>query len=198
MNEFIKMNTVCLKNMQMLLETISDTVNKLHDIFSIEYDNLEDYISENLTSQFIIGENYERGVMYSFGNESNYKRKYLSELQPYQEMNYSISIEENTKKKQSLDICFGYISDNKQNVIYFQLFDFLESPIITESFIVEIKSKVPQKWDCNTSGENDVYIQFEIDNDFTIDKIKECSKVFKEYILLPTINKLHQLNINVL
>lgn len=194
MNEFIKMNTVCLKNMQMLLETISNTINKLDAIFTVEYDNLEDYIKRSLSPRFMIGENWERGVMFPFGYESDYKRKYLLELQPLQDIRYFIPFEEDIRRKtkQSFSITFGYVSDTEQNVIYFQLFDYSESLIITEAFISEIKNKVPQEWKCGTIGENDIYVEFEIDNDFTIDKIKQCSKVFKEYVLQPTISKLQQ------
>lgn len=194
MDQFIKMNTVCLKNMQMLLETISNTINKLDTIFTIEYDNLEDYIKRNLSPQFVIGENWERGVMFSFGSESDYRRKYLSELQPLQDIRYFIPFEENTKRKikQSFGITFGYISDTEQNAIYFQLFDYSESLTITEPLISEIKNKVPQEWTCDTIGENDIYVEFEIDNDFSTDKIKQCSKIFKEYILQPVIGKLQQ------
>lgn len=187
------MNTVCLKNMQMLLETIANTINKLDVIFTVEYDNLEQFIIRGLSSRFIIGEDWERGVMFPFGYESDYRQKHLSELQPLQEIRYTIPFEENIKRKakQSFGITFGYLSDTEQNVIYFQLFDYSESSsIMTESFIEEIKNKVPQEWECGTVGENDIYVEFEIDNDFTIDKIKQCSKVFKEYVLQPSIDKL--------
>lgn len=192
MDEFTKMNIVCLKDLQILLETISDTITKLDNVLLKEYFNMKKHLKENLPSAFILNEDIIKED-FVFPNESNYND--IIELYPSIEVIYTISFEKETtqKKLQSFNIELGYIADKTQNVIFFQLFDISDHTILTSDFISSIKTNTIREWICESDDKQErpnLYVEFKINENFTLDKIRQCSKFFKEYVLHPTLNKL--------
>ena len=81
MSELMKLDNVCLINIPMMLDVISNTVNKLRETLCSEYDNLDEYLKQHLENQYNFTDDWKRGVIYVF-TEQEYKRRYLSTLSP--------------------------------------------------------------------------------------------------------------------
>lgn len=191
MNEFTKLNVTCLNDMQMLLDGIANTIFKINTVLSIERNKISKYLKEHLPAGFKLEEwNNEIEV---FSLDDSEDKLLLSDL----DITYSTTINKVIKRDSinCFDLLIGYVSDKRQNVIYIQLFDNSETPILTEGYISELKENISEEWMCDSddnSEEPNIYIEFSIDDNFTIEKIKNCIQVFKNAILQPIINKLEQ------
>ncbi|WP_101688590.1 hypothetical protein [Dysgonomonas massiliensis] len=189
MNEFTKLNIACLKDMQMLLDVIADTVYKLDNALSIEQNKIHKYLKENLPTYFNV-EEWEKDFDVFSQDDAN-----ESLLMPNIGITYSTTINKITKRHsiRCFDLYIGYLSDERQNVIYIQLFNDFETFILTELFISELKKYIPKEWKCdsdNNHEEPNIYIEFPLDEKFSTKKIEDCIQIFKDSILRPIIDKL--------
>ncbi len=178
------LNKKCLTNMRMQLEVIATTFNDLENVLDQYFDIFSNYIDENYSNlQLEIG-SWKRGTMYFFGDEDDYKVKYIYDPKIFTQLKYDLPFEQNKKKDPlRIDIDYGYLCDETQNVIYFQLFDLTDTnKILTNEIKDEIVQVLPKVWDSGVD-DNSIYIQFEIDEDLTTDKINNCAMDFKNYIL---------------
>lgn len=189
MKEFTKLNIACLKDMQMLLDAIADTTFKIDNILLEERNKISRYIKENLPANFNIGE-WEQEVDILSQDETEERL-----LMPNLDITYSTTIYLVDKKEdvQYFDLFIGYLSDSRQNVIYVHLFNSVDNIILTESFISECKTNISKEWICdsdNTMEEPNIYIEFSIDDNFTLEKVEMCFCTCKKHILQPIIDKL--------
>lgn len=189
MKEFTALNITCLKDMQMLLDAIADTTFKINQLLSIERNKLSKYLKENLPINYRLSE-WEQEIDILSQDDSN-DRLLISDL----DICYSTTIDLVNKKEsiRYFDLFIGYVSDKKQNVIYAHVLNDSETLILTESLISELKGNISKDWICdsdNTREESNIYIEFPIDENFSIERIENCIQVFKDFVLQPIINKL--------
>lgn len=183
-----KLSIKCLSNMPMLTEAMAKTLNELYDILSPYYDEYCDLLNRKIVSDKRGGFRLNKGNAGSIStfNESLPLEKSMS-------IDFEISSFQD-KKKNSLGfrIVFGYLCDEEQNSIYFQLFEESDSVgVITESFASDLISSIPNEWKTGIH-ENSLYVEFAVDENLSKNKINECGDIFKQYILLPFIAKLKQ------
>jgi len=165
--------------------------------FSSIYDKIENFLEENLPSKFQLLDDWERGTIYLFSDD--YKRRYLEEPIPFMEIKYRLGIEQNLKRSsQKLAVVFGYLCDDghvcdkSQNVIYFQLFDESEKQFLDSELLDELKQNIPAEWRIDTTEYNSsIWIEFDVDETLSVEKINRCADDFKQYILQPVFDKLN-------
>jgi len=193
MENLSALNTKCLANMPMLLESICTTTTKLAKILSPYYDSLKKELEQK---GYNITDKVEREAIYVLGHNEEYKFRGLSiyYIKPDIMLKYLLSFEK-TKRNNPLkfEIEFGYICDESQNVIYFQLFETSEKPkILFDDFLEEREQSIPNEWEKGIWGEtnDNIYVQFSLDETLSEEKINDLFNVFKEHILLPTIKEL--------
>ncbi|KAA6327062.1 hypothetical protein EZS27_023915 [termite gut metagenome] len=192
MENLKELEVKCLENMPMMLDVISLTVNKLKNILTQNYAELEQYITGLLGDKYCLTDEWERGVIYALGGEHDYKEKYLTELIPYMELCYTIPFAQNVKKNQILfDVQLGYILDEKQNVIYFQLRDYSSILFVKEIIDLINRDAISNNWKYG-HDENSVWVEFTPNETLSIEKINNCSEAFKKHILEPFFFKINQ------
>lgn len=189
MKEFTALNITCLKDMQMLLDAIADTTFKINQLLCIERNKLSKYLKENLPTNYKLSEWEEEIDVLSQGDSDDRL------LIPNLDICYSTTIDLVNKKEsiRYFDLFIGYASDKKQNVIYTHIFNNSEALILTELFISELKGNISRDWICdsdNTREESNIYIEFPIDENFSIERIESCIQVFKDFVLQLIIDKL--------
>ena len=190
MEDLSLLNVKCLANMQMLLDSLSVSIAKLESIFTPYYFEFQNLLE---AEHYIISEEWERGTIYALGYDDDYKQKYLEEVIPEMRLQYTLPF---TKKRKKALICFriefGYLCDEEQNSIYFQLFEESDGMnVITESFATNLVSLIPSYWKTGID-DNTVYVEFPVDDNLSKCKIAECAGIFKQYILLPIISELKE------
>jgi len=110
-----------------------------------------------------------------------------------------LGIEQNLKRSsQKLAVVFGYLCDDghvcdkSQNVIYFQLFDESEKQFLDSELLDELKQNIPAEWRIDTTEYNSsIWIEFDVDETLSVEKINRCADDFKQYILQPVFDKLN-------
>lgn len=194
MKNFSPLTQKTLTGMPVLLDSIVLSVEQLTTTFLPIYEDLGKLLNENLPSKFQVS-NGEEGVIYLFSDD--YKRRYLPSPQAFAEVRYKLEVEQNIKRTPiKFEIQFGYVCDDghvcdgNQNVIYFQLIDQSEKSSL-ESLLEEIRRNVPAIWRTDFE-ENNIWIEFDVDETLSVDKIKQCAEDFKKYILLPVLDKLKE------
>lgn len=198
MQDFSQLNKKCLSDMPELLDIITTTIEQLEISLSSIYDRIEDFLKENLPSKFQLLNDWERGNIYLLSD--NYKRRYMEEPIPFMEIRYRLGIEQNLKRLPlKLAISFGYICDDghvydgNQNVIYFQLFDESEKQFLNHELLNELKKNTPIEWRMGLAEDNNsIWIEFDVDETLSADKITQCAEDFKKYILQPVFDKLEK------
>lgn len=193
MENFSPLTQKTLSGMPILLDSIILSVEQLQETFLPIYEDLEKLLNENLPSKFQLI-NGERGVIYLFSDE--YKRRYLPSPQAYAEIRYKLVMEQNLKRAPiKFEIQFGYLCDDgkvcsKQNVVYFQLIDNSER-LLNKELLDSLKPNTPTTWRMDFFDDNSsVWIEFDVDETLSVDKLKQCAEDFKQYILQPTLDKL--------
>ncbi len=191
MKDLTILNIKCLENMPMILDAISNSVNKLQEIFNPLYEDLRIFTKKLIPAKsYSMNEEYNNGIIYAFGDEGDYKRKYLVELTPDLQIRYKIVIKAKAKRiDHSFEIEFGYVSNVEQNVMYFQLFESPETNVLSKSMRENIEQSISSKWIYGET-EDSVYIEFAIDENVSEEKIKDCCQSFKEHFLKPVIAQL--------
>lgn len=178
-----------------MLDSITTSVGQLQTIFHPIYEDLNSLLTENLPSKFQLTDEWERGVIYLFSDD--YKRRYLPNLQNYAEIRYKLVAKQNLKRApMKFEVQFSYLCDDrqdyeKQNVICFQLFDNSEKQFLDQDLLDAIKQNVPETWrtdffdDCSS-----IWIEFDMDENLSAEKINQCAEDFKEHVLKPVLDKL--------
>ncbi len=197
MQDLSQLNKKCLSDMPMLLDIMTTIIDQLEVPFSSIYDKIENFLEENLPSKFQLLDDWERGTIYLFSDD--YKRRYLEEPIPFMEIKYRLGIEQNLKRSsQKLAVVFGYLCDDghvcdkSQNVIYFQLFDESEKQFLDSELLDELKQNIPAEWRIDTTEYNSsIWIEFDVDETLSVEKINRCADDFKQYILQPVFDKLN-------
>ena len=187
MEKITELNTKCLENMPMLLESIAITANKINDLIEQEGENLNSFIKKHyLTSRLYTSFIDNNSInIFSDGN----RRKHTYGLKPILHIPYSFTLSENKKKSAiSFFIECGYLCNEEDNVIYFGIGEESENILSTE-FINELEQNIPDKWKIRT---NEYYIGIEFipDMSFSEEKINDCTEDFKNYILSPILARL--------
>ena len=194
MNKITQLETKCLANMPVVLDTIATTIDTLSEILNPQYDRIEEYLTEfcdthkNLRCQ--LDENWERGTVYAFTDHvTQYKKRYLQELMPALELYYCIPFSKTTKNGVSFSVEFGYTADETQNVVYFGLGETDSAQYLTDAWLEKIKTESTGDWEIYTA---DGYIEFQItpDDQLTDEKIVRCGEDFKNRILKPLLEQL--------
>lgn len=194
MEKLSPLNVKCFANMQMILDSLSVSMAKMESLMSPYYDKLEELLKkECFPIGYIISDNWERGTIYAFGHNTDYKERYLEEIIPEIQLLYTIPLEQNKKRNPlKFKIDFGYLCDEEQNTIYFQLFEVSEKiGVITESFASDLILSIPKDWQTGIN-ENSVYVEFAVNENVSKEKMNECADIFSKHILLPFIYKLKQ------
>ena len=194
MENFSPLTQKTLSGMPILLDSIVLSVEQLKETFLPIYEELEKLLNENLPSKFQLTD-WERGVIYLFSDE--YKRRYLPSPQAYAEIRYKLVMEQNLKRSPTkFEILFGYLCDDgqvydgKQNVVYFQLNDNSEK-LLDKELLDSIKPNIPETWRTGIKDDySSVWIEFDIDETLSVDKVNQCAEDFKQYILQPVLDKL--------
>lgn len=193
MKDFSPLIQKTLVGMPVLLDSIVLSVEQLKATFLPIYEDLEKLLNEKLPAKFQLTD-WERGFVYLFSDD--YKRRYLPNPQAFAEVRYSLEVEQNIKRTPiKFEIQFGYICDDgqvygKQDVIYFQLRDNSER-LLDKELLDSLKRNVPSVWRVDFE-EDSIWIEFDVDETLSVDKIKQCAEDFKKYILLPVLNKLKE------
>ncbi len=194
MNKITPLETKCLANMPVVLDTIVTTIDTLSEILNPQYDRIEEYLTEffdkhkKLRCQ--LDESWERGTVYAFTDHvTRYKKRYLLELMPALELYYCIPFSKTTKNSVSFSVEFGYTADETQNVVYFGLGEMNSAQYLTDAWIEKIKAESAGDWEIYT---NDGYVEFQIkpDDQLTDEKIARCGEDFINRILKPLLEQL--------
>lgn len=196
MENLSALNTKCLANMPMLLESVCQTITKLGEILFPYFNSLE---KELKSAGYTISDKWERGTIYALGHQEKHKTQWLAIYSIYPEikLNYTLPFEKTVGKNLfKFELLFGYICDESQNVIYFQISEISETLLVKNllescSFI---KSKsVSQEFQYgNFEEKKDIWVQFTVDENLSTEKIDDLYNVFKENILLPTLNEIQK------
>lgn len=194
MNKITPLETKCLANMPVVLDTIATTVDTLAETLNPQYDRIEEYLTEFFDThkklRCQLDESWERGTVYAFTDHMmQYKKRYLQELMPALELYYCIPFSKTTKNGVSFYVHFGYTADETQNVIYFGLGEMNPAQYLTDTWIEKVKTESAGDWEIYTE---DSYIEFQIkpDDRLTDEKIARCGKDFRNRILKPLLEQL--------
>ena len=194
MNKITPLETKCLANMPVVLDTIVTTIDTLSEILNPQYDRIEEYLTEFFDThkklRCELDENWERGTVYAFTDHvTRYKKRYLLELMPALELYYCIPFSKTTKNSVSFSVEFGYTADETQNVVYFGLGEMNSAQYLTDAWIEKIKAESAGDWEIYT---NDGYVEFQIkpDDQLTDEKIARCGEDFINRILKPLLEQL--------
>jgi len=194
MNKITPLETKCLANMPVVLDTIATTIDTLSEILNPQYDRIEECLTEFFDThkklRCQLDENWERGTVYAFTDHvTQYKKRYLQELKPALELYYCIPFSKTTKNSVSFTVEFGYTADETQNVVYFGLGETDSVQYLTDEWIEKIKTESEGDWEIYT---NNSYIEFQIkpDDQLTDEKIARCGEDFINRILKPLLEQL--------
>ena len=194
MNKITQLETKCLANMPVVLDTIATTIDTLSEILNPQYDRIEEYLTEffdkhkKLRCQ--LNESRERGTVYAFTDHvTQYKKRYLQELMPALELVYCIPFSRTGKNGVSFSVEFGYTAEETQNVIYFGLGETDSAQYLTDTWIEKIKTESAGDWEIYT---DDGYVEFQIkpDDQLTNEEIARCGEDFINRILKPLLEQL--------
>lgn len=192
MEKLSPLSIKCLAHMQMILDSLAVSIETLKSVITPCYNEFEKLIEKNcFPLGYINSEEYEYETIYTMGHNDNYKYRHLEEIIPEIELLYCLPFEQ-TKKRNPLkfQIMFGYICEEVQNVIYFQLSEESEKiSILSEDFSSELSLSIPNEWRTGIIGDS-IFVEFTVDENLSGAKINECANTFKTYILLPFFNKL--------
>jgi len=176
MNNLSKFNIKCLANMPMMLHSISATTDVLRIILKNQHVEMRDYLGA-VCSQIKYTITNDEELISTFDLENDV-------LTPNIEFMYSLLITQNKKPYCALKVEFGYICDETQNVIYFQIFDESDKhKIVSVELIESMRQGMPNAWRTGVLDDNSIYIEFDVDETMSIEKIEQCYSDFKTYIL---------------
>ena len=195
MNKITPLETKCLANMPVVLDTIVTTIDTLSEILNPQYDRIEECLTEFVDKhkklRCELDKNRERGRIYAFTDHvTQYKKRYLLELMPALELYYCIPFSKTTKNGVSFYVQFGYYTDGENyNEVYFGLGETDSAQYLTDEWIEKIKTESAGDREIYTENS---YIEFQItpDDQLTDEKIARCGEDFKNRILKPLLEQL--------
>lgn len=187
MEKITELNTKCLENMSMLLESIAITANKIATLIEQEGGKLNSFIENHFSNSHLYTSLIDNNSINIFSDGN--RRKYTSELKPILHILYSFTLSENKKKNPiSFFIECGYLCNEEENVIYFGIGEESENILFTE-FINELEQNISDKWKI-TKDEYYIGVEFIPDSSFSEEKINGCREDFRNYILSPILARL--------
>lgn len=171
----------CLANMPMMLDVISSTTNKLERVF----DEIFPKIDDQLLGTELYDEAEWNFVYTPFSLNAPKGNRGLQSLAPEFQILYEKSFyRKEGRKTISFEVSFGYVVDETQNAIYFQLSE-CDTEYINEQAVAEIKQAMADnhKWNIGFDAGDRIWLEFPVDENITKEKILSLLKDFQAYIL---------------
>lgn len=187
MEKITELNTKCLENMPMLLESIAITANKINDLIEQEGDSLNSFIENYFSNSHLYTSFIDNNSINIFSDGS--RRKSTYELRPILHIPYSFTFSESKKKNPiSFFIECGYLCNEEENIIYFGIGQ-ESGNILSAELINELEQSISDKWKI-AKDEYYIGIEFTPDFSFSEEKIKDCTEDFKKHILSLILSRL--------
>ena len=195
MNKITPLETKCLANMPVVLDTIVTTIDTLSEILNPQYDRIEEYLTEFFDThkklRYQHEDGNEKGYIYIFTDHiDKIKKRYLFNLSPILDLYYCLNFGKAVKNGVSFYVQFGYYTDGENyNEVYFGLGETDSAQYLTDEWIEKIKTESAGDWEIYTENS---YIEFQItpDDQLTDEKIARCGEDFKNRILKPLLEQL--------
>ena len=195
MNKITPLETKCLANMPVVLDTIVTTIDTLSEILNPQYDRIEECLTEFFDThkklRYQHEDGNEKGYIYIFTDHiDKIKKRYLFNLSPILDLYYCLNFGKAVKNGVSFYVQFGYYTDGENyNEVYFGLGETDSAQYLTDEWIEKIKTESAGDWEIYTENS---YIEFQItpDDQLTDEKIARCGEDFKNRILKPLLEKL--------
>ena len=195
MNKITPLETKCLANMPVVLDTIVTTIDTLSEILNPQYDRIEECLTEFFDThkklRYQHEDGNEKGYIYNFTDHiDKIKKRYLFNLSPILDLYYCLNFGKAVKNGVSFYVQFGYYTDGENyNEVYFGLGETDSAQYLTDEWIEKIKTESAGDWEIYTENS---YIEFQItpDDQLTDEKIARCGADFKNRILKPLLEQL--------
>ncbi len=195
MNKITPLETKCLANMPVVLDTIVTTIDTLSEILNPQYDRIEECLTEFFDThkklRYQHEDGNEKGYIYIFTDHiDKIKKRYLFNLSPILDLYYCLNFGKAVKNGVSFYVQFGYYTDGENyNEVYFGLGETDSAQYLTDEWIEKIKTESAGDWEIYT---NDGYVEFQIkpDDRLTDEKIARCGEDFTNRILKPLLEQL--------
>ena len=195
MNKITPLETKCLANMPVVLDTIVTTIDTLSEILNPQYDRIEECLTEFFDThkklRYQHEDGNEKGYIYIFTDHiDKIKKRYLFNLSPILDLYYCLNFGKAVKNGVSFYVQFGYFTDGENyNEVYFGLGETDSAQYLTDEWIEKIKTESAGDWEIYTENS---YIEFQItpDDQLTDEKIARCGADFKNRILKPLLEQL--------
>lgn len=195
MNKITPLETKCLANMPVVLDTIVTTIDTLSEILNPQYDRIEECLTEFFDThkklRYQHEDGNEKGYIYIFTDHiDKIKKRYLFNLSPILDLYYCLNFGKAVKNGVSFYVQFGYYTDGENyNEVYFGLGETDSAQYLTDEWIEKIKTESAGDWEIYTE---DSYIEFQItpDDQLTDEKIARCGEDFINRILKPLLEQL--------
>ncbi|WP_282194615.1 hypothetical protein [Alistipes ihumii] len=195
MNKITPLETKCLANMPVVLDTIVTTIDTLSEILNPQYDRIEECLTEFFDThkklRYQHEDGNEKGYIYIFTDHiDKIKKRYLFNLSPILDLYYCLNFGKAVKNGVSFYVQFGYYTDGENyNEVYFGLGETDSAQYLTDEWIEKIKTESAGDWEIYTENS---YIEFQItpDDQLTDEKIARCGADFKNRILKPLLEQL--------
>lgn len=195
MNKITPLETKCLANMPVVLDTIVTTIDTLSEILNPQYDRIEECLTEFFDThkklRYQHEDGNEKGYIYIFTDHiDKIKKRYLFNLSPILDLYYCLNFGKAVKNGVSFYVQFGYYTDGENyNEVYFGLGETDSAQYLTDAWLEKIKTESAGDWEIYTENS---YIEFQItpDDQLTDEKIARCGEDFKNRILKPLLEQL--------
>ena len=195
MNKITPLETKCLANMPVVLDTIVTTIDTLSEILNPQYDRIEECLTEFFDThkklRYQHEDGNEKGYIYIFTDHiDKIKKRYLFNLSPILDLYYCLNFGKAVKNGVSFYVQFGYYTDGENyNEVYFGLGETDSAQYLTDEWIEKIKTESAGDWEIYSENS---YIEFQItpDDQLTDEKIARCGADFKNRILKPLLEQL--------
>ncbi len=188
MSNFTKANIECLANMPMLVDAMSDTIEKLQEVLMTYYPKIEeelsDFFNNNKRLRYGITRERENGCIYAFSDD--YKKHHLPKPERIMKITSRIEFAKTTKNSTNNEFAvqYGYWNEDNENEIYFLISG--KSPVVKK--LGESFGKTTNE---NMLIDDDkVDIQLPITADFSEEQIEKTFEEFRDNILRPFLELL--------
>lgn len=147
MNKITPLETKCLANMPVVLDTIVTTIDTLSEILNPQYDRIEECLTEFFDThkklRYQHEDGNEKGYIYIFTDHiDKIKKRYLFNLSPILDLYYCLNFGKAVKNGVSFYVQFGYYTDGENyNEVYFGLGETDSAQYLTDEWIEKIKTE---------------------------------------------------------
>lgn len=165
MNKITPLETKCLANMPVVLDTIVTTIDTLSEILNPQYDRIEECLTEFFDThkklRYQHEDGNEKGYIYIFTDHiDKIKKRYLFNLSPILDLYYCLNFGKAVKNGVSFYVQFGYYTDGENyNEVYFGLGETDSAQYLTDAWLEKIKTESAGDWEIYTENS---YIEFQI------------------------------------